>query len=408
MSQFIFKLPDLGEGSVESEIVAWRVQAGDLIQMDDPLVDMMTDKATVEITAPVSGTVLSLAGRPGDVVAVGAELAAFETGARVKKAESVDPETETETETQQAVQTGHDVLAMPGADQTGLSQNPRTSPAIRQRARKAGVDLAQIPGSGPKNRISHADLDKFIATKDKVQKSVATKQNDAVTDIPIIGMRRKIAEKMLQSKRNIPHFAYVEEIDITELESLRQHLNENRAEHQLKLSYLPFVLQALIKVLTIFPQCNARYDDEAGVLRQYKAIHAGIATQTEAGLKVPVVRHVETLEIYECAAAIQNVAAAARANTATKEMLSGSTITITSLGALGGIAVTPIINYPEVAIIGVNKAEERAVVRNGQIVIRRMMNLSPCFDHRFIDGYDAAQMIQHLKRLLEHPASIFM
>ncbi len=412
MSEYIFKLPDLGEGTVESEIAEWRVQAGDYVEMDAPLVDMMTDKATVEITAPVAGRVSSLAGEAGDVIAVGAALVVFETGEYSKKEAVANPEPEL-TQAEETAEIRNDQQTRPAAAQVERSQRPLTSPSIRRRAREAGIDLGQIVGSGPKNRISHADLDSFIAAQDGALASVPTEKvtaekNDAVTNVPITGVRRKIAEKMAQSKQSIPHFGYVEEIDISALEALRQELNEGREAGQVKLSYLPFFLLALKKVLKTFPQCNARYDEAAGVLRQHAGLHVGIATQTEAGLMVPVVRHVEALDLWGCAAAIQRVAAAARTHTATRQDLSGSTITITSLGALGGVAVMPIINHPEVAIIGVNKAEQRAVVRKGQIVTRRMMNLSSCFDHRVIDGYDAARMIQYLKKLLEHPALIFI
>lgn len=409
MSQFVFKLPDLGEGTVESEIAEWRIRVGDHIDMDDPLVDMMTDKATVEITAPVTGKVVSLAGEPGDIIAVGAELVVFETNTEsnakdvpvgVQRDQSSSQDTIKESAPEQRPVTLNNPIP--------LSQKPLTSPSIRRRAREAGIDLSRVSGSGRNNRITHDDLNNFIATGEASERTPKKQKLTQVTEIPVIGLRRKIAEKMLQSKRNIPHFGYIEEIDITELENLRRHLNENRERDQIKLTYLPFFMQALIKVLKVFPQCNALYDEEKNSIVQHTGIHVGVATQTDAGLKVPVVKHVEALDIWECAAEIQRVANATRNNKANKDELSGSTITITSLGALGGIAVVPIINYPEVAIIGVNKSEERAVVRNGQIVIRRMMNLSSCFDHRFVDGYDAAQMIQYFKKLLEHPATIFM
>ena len=408
MTNFVFKLPDLGEGTVESEIAEWRVNEGEHITMDEPLVDMMTDKATVEITSPVSGKVISLAGKPGDIIPVGAELIVFETNENVAGQDTPGPAPEiSETLKTEEVKSVQQPSVAKVSD-IAISQKPLTSPSIRRRAREAGVDLTLVPGTGVKNRISHEDLDKFINNSETNSASATGVKLTQINEVPIIGLRRKIAERMTQSKRNIPHFGYVEEVDITELETLRQHLNENREKNQLKLSYLPFFLQALIKVLKMFPQCNALYDEEHGTLRQYAGIHAGIATQTDSGLKVPVIKHVESLDIWQCAAEIQRLAQAARNNTAKKEELSGSTITITSLGALGGIAVTPIINYPEVSIIGINKSQERAVVRNGQIVIRRMMNLSSCFDHRFVDGYDAAQMIQSMKKLLEHPATIFI
>ena len=408
MTNFVFKLPDLGEGTVESEIAEWRVNEGEHITMDEPLVDMMTDKATVEITAPVSGKVVSLAGKPGDIIPVGAELIVFETDENFVGKDTLGPAPEiSETLKTEEVKSVQQPSVTKASDII-ISQKPLTSPSIRRRAREAGVDLTLVPGTGVKNRISHEDLDKFIRSSETNSAFSTGIKLTQINEVPIIGLRRKIAERMTQSKRSIPHFGYVEEVDITELETLRQHLNENREKDQLKLSYLPFFLQALVKVLKIFPQCNALYDEERGTLRQYAGIHAGIATQTDSGLKVPVIKHVESLDIWQCAAEIQRLAQAARNNTAKKDELSGSTITITSLGALGGIAVTPIINYPEVSIIGINKSEERAVVRNGQIVIRRMMNLSSCFDHRFVDGYDAAQMIQSMKKLLEHPATIFI
>ena len=376
--------------------------------MDEPLVDMMTDKATVEITAPISGKVVSLAGKPGDVIAVGAELIVFETDENAVEQHTPDLQQDQIGSADEAEVKADKAQPATVPDKVAVSQKPLTSPSIRRRAREAGIDLSMVPGTGVKNRISHEDLDRFIQTDDTSARSTAGNRLTQINEVSVIGLRRKIAEKMQQSKRNIPHFGYVEEIDITELEALRQHLNESREKEQLKLSYLPFFLQALVKVLKMFPQCNALYDQQRGVVQQHAGIHAGIATQTDAGLKVPVVKHVESMDIWECAAEIRRVAQAARNNTAKKEELTGSTITITSLGALGGIAVMPIINDPEVSIIGINKSEQRAVVRNEQIVIRRMMNLSSSFDHRFIDGYDAAQMIQALKKLLEHPATIFM
>jgi 2-oxoisovalerate dehydrogenase E2 component (dihydrolipoyl transacylase) len=284
------------------------------------------------------------------------------------------------------------------------------SPAVRQRAHELGIELQFVPGSGPSGRIGHDDLDTFIASGGRgaaVAKSGYT-QRDGVEEIKVIGLRRRIAEKMQDSKRRIPHFAYVEEIDMTELESLRAHLNATRKAEQPKLNVLPFLMRALVKVLPDYPQINARFDDEAGVVHRHAAVHIGIATQTANGLIVPVVRHAEARDIWDSAAEVARVAALARDNKASKEDLTGSTITITSLGALGGVVTTPVINHPEVAIVGPNAIVERPVVREGQIVVRKMMNLSSSFDHRVVDGYDAAEFVQRLKALLEHPAMLFM
>ena len=370
---------------VESEIVEWRVAVGSHISIDEPLVDVMTDKAVIEITAPVSGKVASLAGKPGDIVAVGAALVIFEV----------------DTEPDQ-------VVAPAPAGQAQAQEKVLTSPSVRYRAREHHIDLDRVPASGPNNRITREDLDRYIAGLASTETPQAAPPTNDIIEVPIIGIRRKIAEKMLESKRNIPHFGYVEEIDVTALESLRQHLNHNKEAQQTKLSYLPFFICALTRVLAGFPQCNARYDEESGVLHQYANMHVGIATQTDSGLKVPVVKDANTLDIWACAAEIQRLAEAAKDNTASRNELSGSTITISSLGALGGITVIPIINSPETAIIGVNKMEDRPVVRDNQVVIRKMMNLSCCFDHRFVDGQDAALMIQSLKRFLEQPAAMFV
>ena len=368
---------------VESEIVEWRVDVGSHISIDEPLVDVMTDKAVIEITAPVSGKVASLAGKPGDIVAVGAALVIFE----------VDTESDQAVAPKPAGQAQEKVL---------------TSPSVRYRAREHHIDLDGVPASGPNNRVTREDLDRYIAGLASTKTPQAAPPTNDIVEVPIIGIRRKIAEKMAESKRNIPHFGYVEAIDVTALESLRQHLNHNKEAQQTKLSYLPFFICALTRVLAGFPQCNARYDEASGVLHQYANIHVGIATQTDSGLKVPVVKDANALNIWACAAEIQRLAEAAKDNTASRGELSGSTITISSLGALGGITVMPIINSPETAIIGVNKMEDRPVVRDNQVVIRKMMNLSCCFDHRFVDGQDAALMIQSLKRLLEQPAALFV
>ena len=285
-----------------------------------------------------------------------------------------------------------------------------TSPSIRNRARDAGIDLNQVRGSGPRGRILKADFETFLATRETGGPAqVATAQPlSGTTEIKVVGLRRMIAQRLAQSSQEIPHFAYVEEIDVTSLESLRQHLNSKKTAEQPKLTPLAFIGLALARVLKDFPQCNAHYDKERNVLIRHQGIHLGIATQTSDGLKVPVVRHCEARTVEDLAGEIRRVSTAARDKTATREDLTGSTITVTSLGRIGGIVTTPVINQPEVAIIGVNKATERPVVINGQVVVRTIMNLSSCFDHRFVDGFDAAEMIQALKNLLEHPATIFM
>lgn len=414
MAKFVFKLPDLGEGTVESEIVEWRVQPGDAVEAEQPLVDMMTDKATVEITSPVGGQVIALAGKPGDMIAVGSELVVFETGAGAAADAVNEPGAAKPANTPEA---GAPAPAM----QSDAGEKPVTSPAVRRRAREKGVDLRQVRGTGAEGRIRHEDLDRFLAGKKGTDlfsaqtslNSATTAENKSVPfsdteEIQVIGLRRKIAEKMALSKRHIPHFGYVEEIDVTELDALRDQLNASRAPDQPKLSYLPFVMQALVKVLAEFPQCNAHFDDEKNVITRFAAVHIGIATQTGHGLMVPVVKNVEAMDLWQCAAGMQRVTEAARNGKATLQELTGSTITITSLGALGGIVTTPIINYPEVAIIGINKAQQRPVFQGGAVVPRLMMNLSSSFDHRVVDGYDAARMIQALKGLLEHPATIFL
>ena len=387
MSQFIFKMPDLGEGTVEAEIIAWHTQPGDLVVEDQIIVEVMTDKAAVEVPAPVTGRVLSISGTPGDKVAVGSPLIVFET----------DAKTTTTTATAPATTPAAALTPMPEDSPALKSGEPlrvKSSPANRRRAREAGIDLAAVSGSGLGGRILTRDL--------------PSNPLPLVTEVKVIGVRRLIAERMSEAKRNIPHFAYVEEVDVTELESLRLHLNSKLAAGEPSLTYLPLVLTALIRVLADYPQCNALYDSEREVLLRHAAIHAGIATQTSEGLKVPVVRDAQSLGIWELAAAIRNVTAAARSGTAKRDELRGSTITVTSLGKLGGIASTPIINSPEVAIIGLNKAVDRPVVVQGVVAVRRMMNLSSSFDHRFVDGYDAAEMIQSLKERLEHPATLFI
>jgi len=412
MSEFTFKLPDLGEGTVEAEIAEWMVKVGDQVQEEDTICAMLTDKAAVELTAPVSGTVTSVAGEEGDVVAVGSALIVFATDG--EQTETVVPDDSndininkqevklTSSETTESVKTAG---GMAPPHSTG--GKVLTSPSIRSRAREAGVDLGQVHGSGPRGRILKEDFDAFLAGQGQSAAPI-TQAQTGTTEVKVIGLRRKIAERLSQSSREIPHFAYVEEVDVSALESLRAALNAKKAAEDPKLTPLAFIGLALVRALRGFPQCNAHYDKERNVLIQHDGVHVGIATQTADGLKVPVVRHAEARNLEDLAAEIRRVSTAARDGSATREELSGSTITITSLGKIGGIVTTPVINQPEVAIIGVNKAVDRPVVIDGQILVRRMMNLSSSFDHRFVDGYDAAELIQALKDLLEQPAMIFM
>ena len=401
MSSYSFKLPDLGEGTVESEIVEWRVRVGDLVNADQPLVDMMTDKTTIEITAPVSGKVISLAGQPGDVIPVGSELVFFATN--LEEAPVTDEVIENpivpETTATEPVTT----------DQSACSAGkPLTSPAIRRLAREKNIDLTRVPGSGQKGRITRKDIDAFISQADQLTETQSKTVAAGTHEIKLIGLRRRIAEQMALSAGRIPHFTYVEEVDVTGLEQLRQQLNETRRENQAELTYLPFFMQALVKVVKEFPQCNAHFDDGRQVITQFEPVHIGIAVQTGDGLMVPVIRHVETLDLWQCAHEVREAAARARNGSPRKEELTGSTITITSLGALGGIVSTPLINYPEVAIIGINRTQKRQVFEHNEATTRLMMNLSSSFDHRVVDGYDAASAIQALKRYLEFPATIFL
>ncbi len=430
MGQFVFKLPDVGEGTAEAEIVAWHVRVGDVIKEDAPLLDVMTDKATVEMTSPVAGKVLRINGQPGDMAAVGSEIVVFETATDHA---SSDAPADLKVRDEAPAQPKPRIKVPAGAMPTGTAPKPppqaqtpaqslakreasapavkewgqgQASPAVRARAQKLGVDLSSLKGSGPDGRITHDDLDSVLTPTTGARRALA--QRGGIEPVKVIGLRRKIAEKMQEAKRRIPHFAYVEECDLTELEELRAHLNAAKRSEQPKLTVLPFLMRALALCLPDFPQINARFDDEQGVVFRHEAIDIGIATQTENGLIVPVVRHVEARDVWDCAAEVSRLAAAVRANNAGKDELSGSTITITSLGALGGIVTTPVINHPEVAIIGVNKLVERPMVKNGAIVVRKMMNLSSSFDHRVVDGYDAAAFIQRVKGMLEHPAALFM
>ncbi|MCU0975482.1 MAG: 2-oxo acid dehydrogenase subunit E2 [Steroidobacteraceae bacterium] len=424
MSRFVFKLPDLGEGTVTAEIVEWKVKIGDHVEEDQVIAEMMTDKAAVEVPAPVSGTVVAVAGQPGDMVAVGSELIVFDTDGAGSPAQAAAPHAAASPAGSQplaaappaapAVAAAAVAQAAPeAAARGGGSGRVMASPATRRRALEAGIDLSQVAGSGPGGRIQPEDLDRLLAGGQAVNATAPAAAPVAAPragteEIKVIGVRRLIAQRMTEAKRNIPHFAYVEEVDVTELESLRQHLNSRLPKGEAGLTFLPFIVAALTRVLADFPQCNAHYDEARGVIVRHHAVHVGIAAQTPDGLKVPVVKNAEARTLAGLAAEIRRVSEAARSGKASKEDLTGSTITVTSLGRLGGIVSTPVINAPEVAIVGVNKAIERPVVHNGAITVRRMMNLSSSFDHRFVDGFDAAAMIQALKDRLEHPATIFI
>jgi 2-oxoisovalerate dehydrogenase E2 component (dihydrolipoyl transacylase) len=390
MGRFVFKLPDVGEGTAEAEIVKWYVAVGDEVREDQSLVDIMTDKATVEIASPVSGRILSRNGEEGAKAAVGSELVVFETAGGEAVALS------------EVLKTAPVMASVKSARDKALA-----SPAVRARAAALGIDLSAVAGTGPDGRIQHGDLDAILQSRQTMAptplRPVMRVKEEGVEDIKIFGLRRRIAERMQDSKRRIPHFAYVEEVDVTALEELRRELNTAQGERG-RVTLLPFLIRAIIKSLENHPGVNAHFDDEQGFIRRFKAVHAGIATQTERGLLVPVIHHAERKDLWQLAAEITRLSAAARSGKASREELTGSTITVTSLGALGGIAATPIINPPEVAIVGVNRMAERPMVRDGAVVIRKMMNLSSSFDHRIVDGYEAAAFINTVKDCLENPA----
>ena len=414
MSRYVFKLPDLGEGTVSAEIVGWHVKPGDTVEEEQVLVEVMTEKAAVELPSPVGGKVISTTGAPGEMVAVGAELIVFETGGEPTSAPA--PATAAPAAVAAPVSAP---APLPQAAPAVARGRVMASPANRRRAHEAGIDLQQVRGSGPQGRILREDLEAHRrgapATGSLAGAPAAARAGGAspaasapTEEIKVIGLRRLIAQRMSEAKRNIPHFAYVEEVDVSELEGLRRHLNGRLASGEPALTYLPFLVVALVRVLQDFPQCNAHYDAERGVIIRHRAVHVGVATQTPDGLKVPVVRNAEQRSLWGIAAEMRRVTEGARTNKATRDELTGSTITLTSLGKLGGIVSTPIINAPEVAILGVNRAVDRPMVLDGAVTVRRMMNLSSSFDHRFVDGYDAAAMIQAMKELIEHPAMIFM
>lgn len=430
MAKYIFTLPDIGEGIAEAEIVQWHIALGDRIEEDQPVADMMTDKATVEMESPVSGKIIAIAGEEGDVIAIGSmlieiEVAEGEGNQQIEEdidnisddledeaLSSNDRENDVITPNVDDLARENDRAASPDEDkvQSGVNASeakpaPKVtaSAAVRARAKSLGVDLAAVKAAGP--HVRHADLDAYL-NYGAAQGYGASAPPRADEAIKVIGMRRKIAENMILSKRTIPHFTYVEEIDVTDLEAMRADLNENRGNRP-KLTILPLLIVAISKSVPDFPMINATYDDAAGVVTRHGGINMGIAAQTEAGLKVPVIHDAHGMNIWQLSNEIKTLSDSARDNSIAVQKLQGATLTITSLGPLGGIATTPVINKPEVAIIGPNKIIERPMIINGEIEARKLMNLSISCDHRVVDGYDAASFVQALKKLLETPVLLF-
>lgn len=437
MARFVFRLPDVGEGITEAEIAAWHVEVGTLVTEDAPLVDIMTDKATVDITSPVTGVVAALHGTVGQLVAVGSPLVELDTAeqpdttaepkltAESTRATQLKLAAEPTRATEPAPAAPTPATGPARAIESAKSSNhgahtsaaptpanappPLASPFIRRRAYELAIPLASVPGSAAHGRITEQDLDAYIASgAAPAASATAWEKRTGTKDTPLVGLRRKIAERLEIAARRIPHFGYVEEFDMTELEALRAKLNEKRREGQPKLTLLPFFMRAVTLLIPEFPHFNARYDDDAKVLRTHDGVHIGIATQSPSGLLVPVVRHCESLSLWECAREMARVTGAAREGRASRDELQGSTITLTSLGALGGISATPVINHPEVAIIAPNKLVDRVVVIDRTPAVRTMMNVSSAFDHRIIDGHDAARFIQAMRGLLERPACLFI
>ncbi|GAA2832138.1 branched-chain alpha-keto acid dehydrogenase E2 component [Aminobacter aminovorans] len=433
MGEHVIKLPDVGEGVAEAELVEWHVKIGDLVREDAVIAAVMTDKATVEIPSPVDGEIIWLGAEIGETVAVGSPIVRIKIAGdgpaeTVAEAAPAEPKSEARQPAPAAVEAAPapakkaEPAAKPPAPAAALKPVPRAttlglprpegerplaSPAVRLRAKEAGIDLRQIPGTGPAGRVTHEDLDGFAARGAAVPVA-GLQAKSGVEEIKVIGLRRRIAEKMALAKSRIPHITYVEEVDVTALEELRAKLNATKKPDRPKLTLLPFLMRALVKAVAEQPQLNAIYDDDAGIIHRHAGVHIGMAAQTPGGLMVPVVKHAEARDLWDCAVEVNRLAEAAKAGTATREELTGSTITITSLGAMGGVATTPVINYPEVAIVGVNKIMIRPMWDGSQFVPRKMMNLSSSFDHRVIDGWDAAVFVQRLKALLEAPAMIFV
>jgi 2-oxoisovalerate dehydrogenase E2 component (dihydrolipoyl transacylase) len=419
MSERVIKLPDVGEGVAEAELVEWRVEIGDLVREDEILGAVMTDKATVEIPSPFHGEIVWLGAEVGQTLAVGSPLIRLKVDGEEGSPTPAEPkpppsrERKTEVEARPAAS-----LPAPAPVQTPAraplgaprpeGERPLASPAVRLRAKEAGIDLRQVSGTGPAGRISHQDLEAFLARGSQPSPASGLRPNNSVKDVKLVGLRRRIAERMALANSHIPHITYVEEVDVSALEELRFALNKQKKPAQTKLTLLPFLMRAMVKAIADQPHLNALFDDEAGVVHQHGGVHIGIAAQTASGLVVPVARHAEARDLWDCGAEVARLAEAARTGTATREELSGSTITITSLGAMGGVATTPVINYPEVAIVGVNKIMTRPVWDGSGFIPRKMMNLSSSFDHRVVDGWDAAVFVQRIKTLLETPAMIFV
>ncbi|KVU29177.1 branched-chain alpha-keto acid dehydrogenase subunit E2 [Burkholderia ubonensis] len=429
MGIHVIKMPDIGEGIAEVELVAWHVEIGQTIKEDQPLADVMTDKAAVEIPSPVSGKVLALGGRIGEMMAVGSELIRLEVegdgnlkpGADVSKAAVAEAAAVAAPAAAPSADAAHAASRAPAEPRRAEhaapppaalapGERPLASPAVRQRAWDMGIELRYVRGTGEAGRILHADLDAYARTGSRAGAQPARGYDERTdeTEVPVIGLRRAIARKMQEAKRRIPHFSYVEEIDVTELETLRAELNRRYGDARGRLTPLPLLIRAMVIALRDFPQINARFDDDAGVVTRHGAVHMGVATQTDAGLTVPVLRHAEARDVWSISAEIARLADAVRTNRAQRDELTGSTITISSLGPLGGIVSTPVINHPEVGIVGVNRIVERPMFRDGAVVARKLMNLSSSFDHRVVDGMDAAEFIQAVRALLERPALLFV
>jgi 2-oxoisovalerate dehydrogenase E2 component (dihydrolipoyl transacylase) len=421
---YVVKLPDVGEGIAEAELVEWHVAVGDEIAEDQPIADVMTDKATVELPSPVSGRIAKLGAEAGEVIAIGSDLVWIDTDGAAEApdvvvdepatmpAEAIEPTVSEAAPEPQSLERGDgDEPAPPDPSSPGGAA--LAAPAVRRRATDLGIALASVTGSGPDGRIVHADLDRLLsdraaATPGRQIATAPTPVIDDVEDVKVIGLRRNIAQRMQESTRRIPHFTYVEAVDVTDLERLRTELNQNHEGSRPRLTLLPLLMRAVVIAVGEFPQMNARFRDDEGVVERHRAVHLGIATQTAKGLMVPVVDHAEGDDVWSLAAEVARLSAAARDGTVTLEELHGSTITITSLGALGGVVTTPVINYPEVAIIGVNKIVIQPVFADGAWLPRQTMNLSSSFDHRVVDGWEAAQFIQRIKALLETPALLFV
>ncbi|WP_101757582.1 dihydrolipoamide acetyltransferase family protein [Oceanicoccus sp. KOV_DT_Chl] len=415
MTEFSFKLPDLGEGIVESEVCQWYIQVGDEVTQDQHIADIQTDKAVIETSSPVNGKVLKLGCDAGEVLAVGSQLVLFE----ITDSSKVSADTEQLT-VKPVANTSNSSTTIEPQDQNIERHDHNsdgttilTSPSVRLRARQENIDLQQLSGTGPKGRITHNDLDAATGNNNvspKQQENIIadkkaknTDSNDILKQYPLTGTRRVIAKKIQHSAQQIPQYTYIEEVDVTKLEQHRHQLNQQQSQ---KLTLLPFIVQALSKTLPQFPHCNAHFDNDNNQVTEFKAVHIGIATMTDSGLMVPVIRHAQNLSLWQCAEQIEQLATGARHNQLTTQQLSGSTITITSLGKLGGIASTPIINAPETCIIGINKIQQRPVVIDNGIAIRSMMNISATFDHRIVDGFDGASLVLEVKNLLEHPTTL--